>query len=92
MPSWFRTMLAELASLLSCLLNVLAGGQREITFSAASWEMAAYGATPADQARGMRRVRMVNAINRLATGEDDHCRKAWEAHVAFWRLRINRPA
>lgn len=81
-------MLSELASLLSCLLNVLAGGQREITFSAASYEMATFGATPRVRWWGVRRVSFVNWLNRAVTGETDHCRKAWEAHLAFWRERM----
>ena len=81
-------MLGELASLLSCLLNVLAGGQREITFSAASYELATFGTTLKDRARGRRRMAFVNRLNRAVTGETDHCRKAWEAHLAFWRERV----
>ena len=81
-------MLGELASLLSCLLNVLAGGQREITFSAASYEMATFSATPRARRKGARRVAVANWLNRHATGETDHCRKAWDAHLAFRRERI----
>lgn len=81
-------MLSELSSLLSCLLNVLAGGQREITFSAASYEMATFGAMPRVRWWGVRRVSFVNWLNRAFTGETDHCRKAWEAHLAFWRERM----
>ena len=81
-------MWSELASLLSCLLNVLAGGQREITFSAASYELAAFGTTPRARWWGVRRVAFVNWLNRCVTGETDHCRMAWEAHLAFWRDRM----
>lgn len=77
-------------SLLSCLLNVFAGGQREMTFSAASWELAVYGATPTARAWGARRVAFVNWLNRTVTGETDHCRKAWDEHLAFWIERIER--
>ena len=82
-------MLGEFLSLLSCLLNVLAGGQREMTFSAASHELAAFGASPRARWWGARRVVVVNWINWTVTGEADHCRKAWEAHLAFWRGRIS---
>lgn len=81
-------MISELLSLLSCLLNVLVGGQREITFSAASWELLAYGKTPRARLWGARRVSFVNWLNRCITGEQDHCRKAWEGHLDFWRLRL----
>lgn len=81
-------MVGEFLSLLSCLLNVLAGGQREITFSAASHELATFGPTPRARRWGTRRVTVVNWLNRHITGETDHCRKAWEAHLAFWRERI----
>ncbi|WP_377807991.1 hypothetical protein ABNQ38_21660 [Azospirillum sp. A29] len=81
-------MLGELVSLLSCLLNMLAGGQREITFSAASYELATFGATPRARWWGFRRVAFVNWLNRHVTGETDHCRKAWEGHLAFWRERM----
>lgn len=81
-------MIGEFLSLLSCLLNVLAGGQREITFSAASYELAAFGTTLMDRERGRRRVAFVNWLNLHVTGETDHCRKAWEAHLAFWRERM----
>lgn len=84
------TIVTEGLSLLSCGLNVITGGQREMTFSAASWELAAYGETEQDRARGARRVRWVNWLNGLVTGEEDHCRKAWEAHVTFWRPRVSR--
>lgn len=83
-------MWSELGSLLSCLLNVLVGGQREITFSAASYELATFGPTDRDRARGARRVAWVNRLNRFVTGETDHCQHAWEAHCAFWRQRITR--
>jgi hypothetical protein len=81
-------MLGELASLLSCLLNVLAGGQREITFSAASYEMATFGTTPRARWWGAHRVAFVNWLNLHVTAETDHCRKAWEGHLAFWRERM----
>ncbi|MBP2309372.1 hypothetical protein GBZ48_21690 [Azospirillum melinis] len=81
-------MVGEFLSLLSCLLNVLAGGQREMTFSAASYELAAFGATPRARRWGARRVAVVNWLNRHVTGETNHCRKAWEAHLAFWRERM----
>lgn len=81
-------MIGEFLSLLSCLLNVLAGGQREITFSAASYELATFGATPRARWWGVRRVAFVDWLNRAITGETDHCRKAWEAHLAFWRERM----
>lgn len=81
-------MFREFLSLLSCLLNVLAGGQREITFSAASYELAAFGATPRARRWGARRMAVVNWLNRHVTGETDHCRRAWEAHLAFWRERM----
>lgn len=81
-------MVGEFLSLLSCLLNVLAGGQREITFSAAFHELATFGATPRARRWGARRVIIVNWLNRHITGETDHCRKAWEAHLAFWRERM----
>lgn len=82
------SVLRELASWLSCGLNVLAGGEREMTFSAASWDLARWGATVADRERGRRRVRAVDALNRAITGETDHCRTAYEAHIAFWRPRV----
>ncbi len=81
-------MLSEALSLLSCLLNVLAGGQREMTFSAASWELLTYGATPTARSRGARRVAFVDRINR----KPGHCRAAWDAHLAFWRERLTRSA
>lgn len=81
-------MLSEILSLLSCLLNVLAGGQREITFSAASYELASFGATPRARRWGAYRVAAVNWPNLHVTGETDHCRRAWEAHLAFWRERM----
>lgn len=81
-------MIGEFLSLLSCLLNVLAGGQREITFSAASYELATFGTTSRARWWGARRVAAVNWLNLHVTGETDHCRKAWEAHLAFWRQRI----
>jgi hypothetical protein len=31
---------------------------------------------------------VVNWLNRHVTGETDHCRRAWEAHLAFWRERM----
>ncbi len=82
-------MLGELASLLSCLLNVLVGGQREITFSAASYELATFGTTARARRLGVRRVAFVNWLNLRVTGEADHCHKAWEAHLAFWRERVS---
>lgn len=85
-----KTFLSEGLSLLSCGLNVIAGGQREMTFSAASWELAAYGETERDRTRGARRVAWVNRLNQLVTGEQDHCQRAWEAHVTFWRSRVSR--
>lgn len=81
-------MLKEFLSLLSCLLNVLTFGQREMTYSAASWELSHFGTTERDRRRGYTRVQFVNWLNRKLTGEEDHCRKAWDDHLTFWRQRI----
>lgn len=79
-----KRFFSEAVSWLSCGLNVLTGGEREITFSAESWRLYQYGETRADRTRGERRVRWVDALNRLVTGEQDHCRAAWDAHCARW--------
>ncbi len=69
--------LIELASLLSCLLNVLIGtGDREVTLSAGSWEL---------RRRGSRWGRILVAlVDRLPWNHQGHCEQAWYQHAVLW--------
>ncbi len=69
----------ELASLASCLLNVLIGtGDREVTLSAGSFELHRRGA-----ARGPLLVAVIDCLNKPFNGPD-HCQRAWIDHGPIW--------
>lgn len=69
----------EVASLGSCLLNVLIGtGDREVTLSAGSYELLLRGA-----ARGSVFVAVIDWLNKPFNGAG-HCERAWIEHGPIW--------
>lgn len=69
----------ELASLASCLLNVLLGtGDREVTLSAGSFELLRRGSV-----RGPLLVAVIDFLNKPFDGPD-HCQRAWNDHAPIW--------
>lgn len=68
---------SELASLTSCLGNVLIGtGDREVTLSAGSWEL---------RRRGLWWGRaLVAVVDRMPWNSFGHCEAAWVSHGPVW--------
>lgn len=74
--------LAEFLSWLSCGLNVLTGGEREMTFSAGSWHLKMKGAK-----LGHARVFLVDNLSRLWGDGPGHCEEAYAYLEAVLRKR-----
>lgn len=90
---WHR--LAEWASLASCWLNVLRGGQREMTLSAESYWRSRWHDQPCERLRAAKLVAAIDAFFLRTTGQAGHCEAAWLAWCEFvcdrlapagWRL------
>lgn len=75
--------IAEFASLLSCLLNVIMGtGDREITLSAGGFELRRQGA--------IRGELFVWLIDLLPFNGEGHCEEAWYSHrELFEKVRMD---
>ncbi len=66
-----KTYITQVLRALSRLLNALAGGEGDTTFSAASWGLALKGSR-----WGRLRVKLIDWLN----GTPGHCKAAWEWH------------
>lgn len=68
--------LGEFVSLLSCLFNVIIGtGDRELTFSAGSWELKTNGSK-----RGEFFVRYIDKFWLTVARQQNHCYQSWLDH------------
>jgi len=68
-----RYWLEQVGRALSRLLNAVAGGEGDCTFSAWSWHLKLRG-----KPTGALRVAVVDALSR----QEGHCRRAYEWHAA----------
>ena len=79
--------LYECLSLLSCLVNVIRGGERELTFSAESWYIANFCPVESEAAAARKKVEFIDRIFR-ALGEEDHCKAAWNYWTEFSAIKL----